>query len=149
MFAVAVSWFYLCKYDFTLVVLKPSMQNLTLIKWRDNQKKEKMTRIIRRISDKHRDIGLLLGQSMQDIENDLHKSNNNTIECCQSIFSRWIENDGCQSYPHSWEGLCELLYNIEKCGVEDELMEALGSHGIFAHRLSYIWFCCIILILNS
>lgn len=111
------------------------MQNLTLIMWTDVKNKPQRLDIVPQVSDKYRDIALLLGLNIQELDNYMHMSNNDRIDCCCRIFSKWIENNGHPPmYPKSWDGLCQLLYSIKKCSVVVELKKILAIHGISVNQ---------------
>ena len=49
--------------------------------------------------------------------------------CNQRVFWRWLV-DGCQKYHVTWEGLCELLDDVEYGETRNELKNALASNGV-------------------
>ena len=117
--------------SFVLTVKEPTMENLTLIWWKDDSNETQKLEIISRIRNEFQRAALQLGQTMNDVDGYLRMSNNDTMECCNRIFTRWINNDGyAPTYPKTWEGVCRLLYALGMCGVEDELIKALASHEI-------------------
>lgn len=46
------------------------------------------------------------------------------------VLKKWIEVDGTGDYPMSWEGLIELLKDIEQTTVAEDLKKALVANGI-------------------
>ena len=34
-------------------------------------------------------------------------------ECCRDVFCNWLEQEGGGNYPVTWQGLCELLEDLE------------------------------------
>jgi hypothetical protein len=111
------------------------MENLTLITWTDDNNRAHRLEIVSRICSEYHNTAIQLGQSINDVDNYMSKSNRDIQECCIRIFTRWMDNDGhLPTYPNSWVGICRLLYAIRMCNVEDELIKALASYGINISR---------------
>lgn len=48
-------------------------------------------------------------------------------KCCVHVFNQWIQNNGSQNYPLTWEGLHDLLLDIEHATAAEDLKSALAS----------------------
>lgn len=48
-------------------------------------------------------------------------------ERCRQVFSHWIEIDGTDDYPVTWDALCELLEDIGFKDVACKLKQSLPS----------------------
>lgn len=112
----------------------PSLSEITLLKWKDGGEIQKLT-IIKQVASKWRDIGILLGLTMSELDTIRQNTLNDNHQSCQYIFSKWFENNGCLHYPITWEGVEELLMDIEMHTIAKSLKEALASLGAGRHTL--------------
>ena len=102
-----------------------SMRNLTLMKWTDSQGNLHKLRIVQNICPKWRQIGNILNISDPLLESILSQYRGDLEECCYAVLRQWMDN-GSPDYPLTWEGLLELLNDVECSQVADELRDALG-----------------------
>ena len=118
-----------CSYLHDIVVAENvSMKNLTLIKWTDSQGKQHKLRIVQNICPKWRQIGNLLNISDSLLESILSQYRGDLEECCYAVLRQWLDN-GSPDYPLTWEGLLELLNDVDCSQVADELRDALGLNA--------------------
>ena len=68
--------------------------------------------------------GLLLGLKADALENIKQKSSDNA-ERFVSVLTHWIDSNGHPNYPLTWDGLCELLCDIDRDTAAEELKQAL------------------------
>lgn len=101
------------------------MKNLTLIKWTDSLGKQRKLRIVQQICPKWRQSGNLLGISDPVLESILSQYHGDLEECCYAVMRKWLDN-GSPDYPLSWDGLLELLNDIECSQVAEDLQDALS-----------------------
>lgn len=52
------------------------------------------------------------------------RASNDNTESCENVLSQWI-NSNSSRYPLSWEGVCELLCDIEQSSTAEKVKEAL------------------------
>ena len=100
------------------------MMNMTTMKWKNTDGVVKKFRLKSRIIHKWRDIGNLVA-SYEQLEvwaKDLKDSNS----CCDAVLNHWLTHPPSQ-YPATWEGLLELLDDIEVSSVATELKTALEN----------------------
>ena len=45
------------------------------------------------------------------------------------MFEEWLSNGGHPDYPVTWDGVCELLSDVQKAEMAKKLKEALKSSG--------------------
>ena len=102
----------------------PSLSTLTLIKWTDREGKHSSLKITELISAKWNKVGIMLGQQMSTLDNISQKSDDN-IDRCLRVFSHWIEAQGSPRYSLTWEGLLELLRDIDHSSAAKKLSDAL------------------------
>ena len=103
---------------------------LTLLNWTDANGQKQRLEIVQTVNAKWRTIGLLLGQSVGDL--DVYERHGGPVDdCCSRIFDRWINNNGYPpEYPLSWESLKNLLRDVQHSSAADTLKRALSSKGI-------------------
>lgn len=110
-------------------VCRPSLSTLSLIKWTDNDGKTHKLELFDEICGKWKCIGIRLGLKSDTLDNYEQKSKDN-VERCQNVFTHWINNNGHQDYPLTWDGLHILLCDIGKSSVAETLKEGLEKGGI-------------------
>ena len=47
------------------------------------------------------------------------------IKCCNEVLEIWLQQGG-ESYPDNWNGLCQLLEDLKFSVAAGELQEAFG-----------------------
>ena len=95
------------------------------MKWKDEEGRDWRLEIIKIVGAKWRDIGALLGLSVGELDGYWSMSHENA-DCCNRVFSRWINNNGHPpNYSLSWLGLEKLLRDILHAGAADDLRSAL------------------------
>ncbi len=117
---------------FLAAVNHPELATLTLIKWTDQYQKCRRCRIIPTTASKWRYIAPLVGITHGDIES-IWNAERADPRCNQKVFGKWLEDGGYGSYNMTWEGLCELLDDVESSQMAIELKEALASKGILVN----------------
>ncbi len=79
------------------------------------------------------DLGLRLGQPSAELDGYkvLTLTESSKYPCCQRVFSRWMENaDDEGDYPVTWNGVYQLLRDMERAGLATKLEEALSFRGV-------------------
>ena len=102
---------------------KPNMTNLTIFKWKNKDGEVKKFRLKSRVVHKWRDIGDIVTSYEQLEVWDKDKDSNG---CCSAVLNHWLNHPPSQ-YPATWEGLIELLDDIELSNVAIELKVALEN----------------------
>ena len=59
------------------------------------------------------------------LESILSQYRGDLEECCYAVLRQWLDN-GSPDYPLTWEGLLELLNDVDCSQVADDLRGALG-----------------------
>ena len=104
----------------------PDLCNLTLIRWRDNQGDTKRCRVIRSIFPKWHEVGRILGMGAAELSAISLKNQKDPEPCCIDVVTKWLEDDSPR-YPLTWEGVFELLDDIDEAILASELQNALHS----------------------
>ena len=111
-----------------LCVDKPDLGFLSLYKWKECGKQKKLE-IIKNISAQWQTLGFRVGLTLEECDEIESQDNKIHSKCCVRVFSKWIERNGCRDYPLSWQGLYDLLCDIDKDAVAEKLKRALASLG--------------------
>ncbi len=111
-----------------------STKLLRLIKWiPDGETAERKMKIAETVAPKWRDVAMLIGINSSKIESIQNSGSGKTPEQCLYDILRIWEADsnagGNSEYPYSWDGLLDLLNDIEYSVLVDDLREALASDG--------------------
>ena len=108
----------------------PKLELLTQIAWVSVQGTQKLE-ILNTVSAKWRNIGILLGQKIADLDRYQKIEGNDNKGCCIRVFNHWIDSGGHVDYPVTWKGLEDLLHDIEHGGAAEKLKNALVNLGIW------------------
>ena len=92
----------------------------------DDQGQEQQLRIKISVCNKWRNIGHLLKIDKSILQAWATMYHDNPLECIELVMSHWLENP-TKEYPVSWEGLKELLKDVELCETVNKLKKALKS----------------------
>lgn len=104
----------------------PSLDDLTLLRWEDDNRKTHRFRLLKLISSEWWNSGILLGLKADELENIQQKTNDN-VQRLTYIFTQWIDNYGHPPrYPLSWDGVCELLCDLGRDRAAEDLAVALS-----------------------
>ena len=101
-----------------------------LIKWEDENGVKRELRIYSKVSHKWRQIATQLGFELGEIES-IEENHYRNYSRVTAILVRWFENAknlaNASRYPKSWQGLINLLEDVELGEVAEELKRALAS----------------------
>ena len=103
---------------------------MDLIKWEDENGVKRELRIYSKIAHKWRQIATRLGFELGEIESveENHQRNDSRIT---AVLRRWFENAknlaNANRYPKSWQGLINLLEDVELGEVAEEVKRAISS----------------------
>ena len=103
---------------------EPSSADLELIKYKDTDGKMKELRLLQRVQNKWKEIGIQLDIGHAALEGIRKKHRDNVYEQCQEVFQIWREQ-GSQKYPYLWNGILSMLKDIQMKRVSEELEKAL------------------------
>lgn len=81
------------------------------------------------ISSDWRRAALRVGINNDKQEDYAQKYSSNENRMMQ-VINKWIEIAGTDEYPMSWQGLIELLEDIERGSAAEELKKALAAKGV-------------------
>ena len=100
------------------------MAHLTLIKSRDGKE---LYRLIERVSTKWRKMGTLIDLEQNILVSIDQRLRGNVEQCWLEVMQKWLDGQGRERYPTSWEGLCSLLVDIGSPRVAQELKDAVAK----------------------
>ena len=101
-----------------------SIGTLHLLKWVDEKGHAKSYRLVDKVSSKWRNIGSVCGLSPNQLDAWEHQYRGNTRKCWTRVMEHWLKGES-EDYPATWEGLYDLLRDIEFSTVSLELDEAV------------------------
>ena len=55
----------------------------------------------------------------------IEKNRREVKECCRDVFHDWLEQEGGRNYPVTWQGLCELLEDLEFSALAKQVQQLL------------------------
>ena len=80
-----------------------------------------------RVSARWRDLGLLLGLSLNQLDAWDEQYRGNATTCWTRVMDQWLGEGGTRDYPASWEGLYDLLEDAEHAQTATALKAAVDS----------------------
>ena len=82
------------------------------------------------VCGKWRNIGIRTGQS-KHLDGYATKALNDIGICCERVFRYWIDEGGHPpKYPHTWQGLYDLLCDIEHDRIANEMANEKAADGV-------------------
>ena len=111
------------------------MKYLKLIRWTDKKGREQTFSLMDKISWKWQDLGIMIGLESTQLDVYDFENQGNPTECCERVLTEWLYGqDGTRGdYPVTWNGLRELLQDVEISEVAERFMEALQKSGTAMH----------------
>ena len=89
------------------------MDKLTLLKWTDNEHQACQLFLINEISPDWKRASDLLGLTPSHTRR-IEMNNHTVQDRCREVIAEWINHeDGAYNYSRSWEGLYQLLKDME------------------------------------
>ena len=102
-----------------------TLTHLKVIKWKDDPQGETQRfHLIDKIKDHWRDIGDLLGISLEEQDSLSAKQEKDAAKCCRAVLDKWMKAPP-DDYPVSGKGLIELLKDAQLDKVASELKPVL------------------------
>jgi len=102
------------------------MQYLTVLKWTDSKGQSHSLRLKDKMSSKWHVVGDLLGVDSSRLKSISMNHRGDVEQCCREVLLDWLQMEE-PSYSRNWEGLIELLIDLELNNVAKKLNEALIS----------------------
>lgn len=101
-----------------------SLKRLTLLKYTDEDGQSHILRLSDDKRFKWRDVGVLLDLTPSCLDGIFSHRLGDARQCCQDVLQEWIEN-GSSDYPATWDGLLNLLEDLDLTSVASTLRSAL------------------------
>ena len=102
-----------------------SILNLTLLKWTDDEDQIQRLRLRDELCSKWRDAGILLGVSSGRLNGIFTYRLGDLQLCCSDVLLEWLQKAEMSSYSASWDGLLDLLEDLELIDVATKLRMAI------------------------
>ena len=98
-----------------------TMKNLNIIKSTDHKKQVHQLCLIERMSPHWKKASDLLGLT-PDHTTRIDKNHREVENCCREVMAQWLTHaDGMYNYSTTWEGLCQLLEDMELSTIAENL----------------------------
>ena len=104
----------------------PSADELELFKYTDKGVKKKL-RIINRASHKWRKITSLISSDANAANKVEEKHHGDAEECLKMVFTEYFINKKPQRYSHDWNGLIELLEDVDLDTLAEDVRYAVSG----------------------
>ena len=102
-----------------------SLPSLHLLKWKDEKGQEQEFRLIKKVSARWYEFGLLLRVDYNELDAWESQYRGNAKKCWIRVIDDWLTRGGSHDYPATWEGLYCLLDDLEFGSVAVKLKEAV------------------------
>lgn len=86
--------------------------------------------LVKKVSTKWRELGLLVELESNTLDEYWSQSQSSASLCWERVMQVWLDGQGEEDYPVTWEGLCRMLRDIRCPHVADELMEAVDKASL-------------------
>ena len=106
------------------VASAPTIGQLILLKWKNKQGQEQRLRILHEVCTKWKDIGGVIGLNPSPLDAIEKHRLGDMMECCRDVFRVWLQQEE-GSYPVTWDGVRELLKDMELFCTAQKLDEFL------------------------
>ena len=98
-----------------------TMKNLTIIKKTDHKKQVHQLRLIEQMSPHWKKASDLLGLPL-DHTTRIEMNHREVESCCREVMAQWLSHaNGMYNYSTTWEGLCQLLEDMELSAIAENL----------------------------
>lgn len=102
------------------------MRYLSLIKWDDSEGQTQKFELVSKVSSKWRDFGRQVQLDEDKMDGWQREKQGNTKELWLSVMDAWLKGQG-DEYQRNWEGLFEMLEDVNMKGVVEDLKHALSK----------------------
>lgn len=106
----------------------PTLSNLELIKWKNEQGERKKFHLNKDSCHKWERLGNLLEIPLPILKSMEQQYRGDAIVSMTAVFKYWILENPSDLYPLTWEGLDRLLNDAELGEVAEDLKQALNNH---------------------
>ena len=94
--------------------------------------------LVNHVSAKWKKFGHLINLTEYQMKSWAKETDNEG--CWMKVMEAWLEGQGQDMYPPTWQGLFEMLEDIEFGGVVRDLKEAVESAGMFVFAIIQSWY---------
>lgn len=110
--------------------LNVSIGNLQLLKWCNKHSEKMRTSIIDRVCHKWKIIATLVSPKNNTIEVLGQRYSNDPHQCVRKVFQDYFISNkpAFGRYSQDWDGIIELLNDIEEEALSEEVRECLQMH---------------------
>ena len=102
------------------------MKCLNFIRYTGDNGKEQYYRLIDEVFPKWKEFGQQTGITECELIG-IHQVSYDEKECWNTIMQRWLDGQGINKYPHSWDGVYKLLMDANCGETIDDLKTAVTN----------------------
>ena len=102
-----------------------SLKLLNLIKWRDERGEEQKFRLVNRVSSRWESFGYRLDLPQNMLDAWREECHHISARCWCKVMHHWLTGGDTPDYPATWDGLYEMLEDVEYFEVARQLREAV------------------------
>ena len=117
-----------------------ALKDLQLLKWTSPDGVVHRYRLVNHVSAKWKKFGRLINLTENQMKNWAKETDNEG--CWERVMETWLEGQGQDVYPPTWQGLFEMLEDVQFGGVVPALKEAVESaipQGKFVFAIVQSW----------
>lgn len=111
---------------------KLTQSNLRCLIWKDEEGCEQKFHLRNEVSMKWKDIGFQLHLTNNQLEVWFGKYNRDADECWIRVMDHWLTGEGPSNYPVTWDGLYNLLKDVNLSQIAKDLKDAVNKSRILS-----------------
>ena len=93
----------------------------------DQDGKKQKTKVYQDLASEWRKVADFLGLTPQQRES-IEENYRMSEKCIVKVFEKWMDNkEELKRYPCTWNGLCELLNDMDRTTLSQEVINVFGS----------------------
>ena len=103
------------------------MKSLIILKRSDHCGAVKKFRLLKEISSKWKTFGHLTDIKIEGIESIKETCDGDNERCCERVAEEWLKREDTSDYPATWDGMQELLSDLNLHQISEKLQEFLNE----------------------
>lgn len=103
------------------------MGTLILIKWRDSDGRQRKFHLVKKVSHKWRMFGFRFQRGNNEMDALEEECSRKSEQCWIKVMSEWLDEEGTEEYPATWEGILLVLEDVELSTIAKQLRKVLSN----------------------
>ena len=100
------------------------MKTLTILKRKDHCGAVQKFRLLKEISSNWKTFGHLTDIEIESIKETY---GGDDVRCCECVAEEWLKREDASDYPATWDGMQELLSDLDLHQISEKLQEFLNE----------------------